>query len=198
MATDDDRIAGIVDAFGGKVIRTSSFPATGTERVEEACRGRELGVVVNIQGDEPFLQGEMIDLIVEELGRAPELPVVTLMKKIETVEELKDPDLVKVVIDKDGFALYFSRSAIPHSDPSLPVFGCKHIGLYGYRGDFLSLFVKLPPGPLEERERLEQLRILENGYRIKVLETVQNTIGIDTPEDLELARAYLNRANLMV
>ena len=193
VATDDDRIARIVKSFGGKVIRTSSSPATGTERVAEACRGRQFDIVVNIQGDEPFLRGEMIDMVVEELARAPKLVVVTLMKKIETVEEVNDPDLVKVVTDRDGFALYFSRSPIPHGDPALPSVAYKHIGLYGYRRDFLSLLVNLPQSPLEACERLEQLRVLENGYRIKVLETVRDTIGIDIPEDLERARAYLNR-----
>jgi len=193
VATDDDRIARIVKSFGGKVIRTSSSPATGTERVAEACRGCQFDIVVNIQGDEPFLTGEMIDMVVEELARVPELVVVTLMKRIETAEEMNDPGLVKVVTDREGFALYFSRSPIPHGSPALPSIAYKHIGIYGYRRDFLSLLVKLPPSPLEVHERLEQLRVLENGYKIKVLETARDTIGIDTPEDLERAREFLKR-----
>jgi len=187
VATDDDRIALAVKSFGGNVIRTSSDPTTGTERIAEACRELPAEVVVNIQGDEPFLDGEMIDLVVKELRENPELVVVTLMKKIASDAELLDPNLVKVVVDRDGFALYFSRSPIPHGETARRV-AYKHIGLYGYRRDFLSRFTSLPVGPLEIEEHLEQLRVLENGYRIKVLETDRDTIGIDTPEDLERAR----------
>lgn len=194
VATDDDRIAMAVKSFGGNVIRTSSKPATGTERIAEACGEMEAEVVVNIQGDEPFLDGDMVDMVVEELLNDSELVVVTLMKKIETYSEFNDPNLVKVVIDKDGFALYFSRSPIPHGAAAQPV-AYKHIGLYGYRRDFLSQLTDLPVGPLETEERLEQLRVLENGYRIKVLETDRDTIGIDTPEDLERARDRLNGWN---
>jgi len=194
VATDDDRIARAVKAFGGNVIRTSSNLATGTERIAEACAEMEAGVVVNIQGDEPFLDGEMVDMVVEELRNDPELVVVTLMKRIEDAYGFHDPNLVKVVVDRGGFALYFSRSPIPHGDTALSV-AYKHIGLYGYRRDFLSRFTALPVGPLESAERLEQLRVLENGYRIKVLETDRDTIGIDTPEDLERAVIHLNRLN---
>jgi len=194
VATDDDRIAMTVKAFGGKVIRTSSNPNTGTERIAEACGEIEAEVVVNIQGDEPFLAGEMVDMVVEELRNDPELVVVTLMKNIENDSDFHDPNLVKVVVDRKGYALYFSRSPIPHGDTALSV-AYKHIGLYGYRRDFLSRFTALPVGPLEFEERLEQLRVLENGYRIKVLETDRDTIGIDTPEDLERAAIHLNRLN---
>lgn len=190
VATDDDRIAMAVKAFGGNVIRTSSDPTTGTERIAEACGAMEAEVVVNIQGDEPFLDGEMVDMVVEELLNDPELVVVTLMKKIEADSEFHDPNLVKVVVDRNGFALYFSRSPIPHGETARPV-AYKHIGLYGYRRDFLSQLTDLPVGPLETEERLEQLRVLENGYKIKVIETDRDTIGIDTPEDLERARRRL-------
>ncbi|MFH1037613.1 MAG: 3-deoxy-manno-octulosonate cytidylyltransferase [PVC group bacterium] len=188
VATDDERIFRAVERFGGKAVLTTSRPATGTERVAEACRGREMEIVVNIQGDEPFLHGDMIDLAVAELIRAPELVVVTLKKKIEKAEDLKNPHLVKVVTDRDGYALYFSRSPIPFSGPDRLPAAYKHIGLYGYRRDFLTRLVELPPGPLEQEERLEQLRVLENGYKIKVLETDRDTIGIDTPDDLARAR----------
>jgi len=190
VATDDDRIARAVKSFGGNVIRTSSDPTTGTERIAEACGELAAEVVVNIQGDEPFLDGEMIDVVVKELLDNPELVVVTLMKKIATYSELQDPNLVKVVVDRNGFALYFSRSPIPHGETARQV-AYKHIGIYGYRRDFLSQFISFPVGPLEKEEHLEQLRVLENGYRIKVLETDRDTIGIDTPEDLERARERL-------
>lgn len=190
VATDDDRIAKAVKSFDGNVIRTSAKPTTGTERIAEACGEIEAEVVVNIQGDEPFLDGEMVDLVVEELLNNSELVVVTLMKKIETGSEFYDPNLVKVVVDKNGFALYFSRSPIPHGETAWRV-AYKHIGIYGYRRDFLSRLTSFPVGPLETEERLEQLRVLENGYRIKVLETDRDTIGIDTPEDLERARIRL-------
>ncbi len=185
VATDDGRIREAVETFGGRVVMTSSNPRTGTERVEEACRDFSAEVVLNIQGDEPFLKGEAIDQVAGKLLENPELAVVTLMKKIDSQAEIEDPNVVKVVIDRDGFALYFSRSPIPHG----PVRGAfKHLGLYGYRKEFLSILSKLPEGELEKRERLEQLRVLENGYKIKVLETEWDTVGIDTPEDLELAR----------
>jgi len=194
VATDDDRIELAVRSFGGNVIRTTSLPTTGTERIAEVCVDIGAEVVVNIQGDEPFLEGDMVDMVVEELLKTPDLVVVTLMKKIETDFEFHDPNIVKVVVDRDGFALYFSRSPIPHCKKAMPI-AYKHIGLYGYRGVFLSQLTGFPVGPLERSERLEQLRVLENGYRIKVLETDRDTIGIDTPEDLDRARARLERLN---
>jgi 3-deoxy-manno-octulosonate cytidylyltransferase (CMP-KDO synthetase) len=195
VATDDDRIELAVKNFGGNVIRTSSDPTTGTERIAEACGELEADVVVNIQGDEPFLDGGMVDMVVEELLNDPELVVVTLMKKIAADYDFQDPNLVKVVVDRNSFALYFSRSPIPHGETARQV-AYKHIGLYGYRRDFLSQFASLPVGPLETEEHLEQLRVLENGYRIKVLETDRDTIGIDTPEDLERARIRLERLSV--
>ncbi len=191
VATDDERIKETVESFGGRVVMTSSDPKTGTERVEEACRDLSAEVVLNIQGDEPFLKGEAIDQVAGELLENSELAVVTLMKKIDSGAEIEDPNVVKVVTDRDGFALYFSRSPIPHG----PVGGAfKHLGLYGYRKDFLSILSKLPEGELEKRERLEQLRVLENGYKIKVLETEWETVGIDTREDLEKARDIMTKS----
>ncbi len=191
VATDDPRIAREVESFGGEGIMTSPRPRTGTERVADACRGLEAGIVINIQGDEPFIRGGMIDILVRELAREPGLGVVTLVKKQAGGDWLDDPDQVKTVLDRQGFALYFSRSPIPAPGPAPPPVAYKHIGLYGYRGDFLELLVELAPGPLEIQERLEQLRVLEHGYRIKALETDYDTIGIDTPGDLERARSRL-------
>ncbi len=191
VATDDLRIAREVEGFGGKVIVTSSRPRTGTERTAEACRDLEAGIVVNIQGDEPFIRGGMIDLLVRALAREPELEAVTLVKKQAGGDWLADPGQVKAVLDRQGFALYFSRSPIPAPGADPPPVAYKHIGLYGYRGDFLKLLVGLAPGPLEIQERLEQLRVLEHGYRIKALETDYETIAIDTPGDLDRARSRL-------
>ncbi len=191
VATDDERISRAVEEFGATVIMTTSRPTTGTERVAEACRGREAEIVVNIQGDEPFLESGMIDRVVEELIRDRTLDVVTLKRRIEKTGDLHDPNLVKVVADRAGRALYFSRSPIPFPGAVRSPDAYKHIGLYGYRRDFLERLVAMPPGVLEQQERLEQLRVLENGYTIKVLETDRDTIGIDTPDDLVRAREWL-------
>ena len=191
VATDDERIRRAVAAFGGNAVMTSSGPRTGTERVAEACRKIPAELVVNIQGDEPFLRPEMIDLVVAELRRDPLVPVATLRKEIEDPEELSDPNTVKVVTDSSGRALYFSRSLIPSGGTAPRGKTYKHIGLYGYRKNFLMRLVRLPPSELEKRERLEQLRVLENGYKIRVLTVRWETVGVDTPEDLEKVKAIL-------
>ncbi len=192
VATDDVRIRREVEGFGGMVVMTSSSPRTGTERTAEACRGLEAEIVVNIQGDEPFLRPGMIDDLVRELVRDRQLSAATLARKMDRGEWINDPNQVKAVLDRRGYALYFSRSPVPAAGPNPPP-AFRHIGLYGYRRKFLELLVGLEPGPLELQERLEQLRILEHGYRIRVLEAEYDTIGIDTPADLERARAYLKK-----
>ncbi|MCX6349553.1 MAG: 3-deoxy-manno-octulosonate cytidylyltransferase [Candidatus Aureabacteria bacterium] len=193
VATDDDRIRRAVAAFGGNAVMTSARPRTGTERVAEACRKIPAKLVVNIQGDEPFLRPEMIDLVVAELKRDPLVPVATLRKEIEDPEELSDPNTVKVVTDLSGLALYFSRSLIPSGGMAPRGKTYKHIGLYGYRKYFLMRLVRLPPSELEKREHLEQLRVLENGYKIRVLTVRWETVGVDTPEDLEKARKLIRQ-----
>ena len=200
VATDDRRIFRAVESFGGEAVMTSPAARSGTDRIAEACSRNGLlddfEVVVNIQGDEPFIRKEMIDPVVEELFRSPEVPVVSLKKRIHRRSEIDDPDTVKVVTDKDGYALYFSRLPVPYSVSgrrSAPVF--KHVGLYGYRSSFLPVFATLPAGQAERSEKLEQLRILENGYRIKLLETRWDTVGIDTPRDLEEAARRLSRGS---
>ena len=195
VATDDKRIQEAVLSFGGKAVLTSPRHQTGTERVAEASQNLKTEIVVNIQGDEPFIRGEMIDRIVKELLREPQLTMVTLAKKIDGSSELTDPNTVKVVMDRQGYACYFSRSPIPHHPAGAPVKAYKHIGLYGYRKKFLSIISALPRGRLEKQERLEQLRVLENGYKIKILETKWDTIGIDTPEDLAKARRYIEKVS---
>jgi 3-deoxy-manno-octulosonate cytidylyltransferase (CMP-KDO synthetase) len=152
--------------------------------------------VINIQGDEPLINPMMIDVVGQELISNPKVAVATMMKKIEDKNELADPHVVKVAVDKNNFALYFSRSPIPYlaqnSEIKHPVY-YKHIGLYGYTKDFLFTFKNLPPSTLEKTEKLEQLRILEEGYRIKVIETKFDTVGVDVPEDLEKVKNYLKK-----
>lgn len=191
IATDDERIRAAVFAFGGKAVMTSPRCRTGTERVAEACRGRAAEWVVNIQGDEPFLLPGTIDRVVDALKSNNSVLMATARAQIDDPRELDDPNTVKVVTDAEGWALYFSRSLIPAGGTAPGGKTYKHIGLYGYRKDFLERLVRLPPSSLERRERLEQLRVLENGYRIKVLTVRSATVGIDTPEDLRRARELI-------
>lgn len=193
VATDDRRIAREVERFGGRVTLTSPEHSTGTERVAEAAHSLDPGInlVINVQGDEPFLRPEMIDQVAEGLLSAPPPDAVTLVKEIDSEDEYLDPGVVKAAVDSRGFALYFSRSPIPYRGfPSAPR-PFKHIGIYGFQRDFIRVLVSLPPGALEEAERLEQLRILENGYKIRALATPRDTIGIDTPADLQRARELI-------
>ena len=193
VATDDPRIAREVERFGGEVMITSSSHHSGTERVEEASRGMEAEVVVNVQGDEPFIRPGMIDQLAEELLNDSSLDTVTLTKEIDSEAEYHDPGVVKVVTDSSGFALYFSRAPIPYRKNKMEAPPYKHVGVYGFRKGFLRRFVSWPPGRLETEEGLEQLRILENGHKIKTLVTAWNTIGIDTPEDLRRALERLKK-----
>jgi 3-deoxy-manno-octulosonate cytidylyltransferase (CMP-KDO synthetase) len=194
VATDDERIAAAVEKFGGKAMMTSRDHTSGTDRVAEAARAEAADVVVNIQGDEPFIAGKAIDQAVEPFLTRAELEMTTLMRPIGREEDLADPNVVKVVTDVRGFALYFSRSRIPYprQQSSAPVF--EHIGLYAYRKDFLLRFASLAPTKLERTEALEQLRALENGHRILVIETRHHIgLSIDTPADLERAEQFLRR-----
>ncbi|MDD5450246.1 MAG: 3-deoxy-manno-octulosonate cytidylyltransferase [Candidatus Omnitrophica bacterium] len=195
VACDDERVKNAVLKFGGKVVFTSPDQPTGTDRLTEVVNPLDVKVIVNIQGDEPFVQPTMIDSIVLELSSNPRTGMVTIIKKITDEKELYDPNIVKVVIDKDGYALYFSRNFIPfvrNRAAEKPILEAttfyKHIGLYGYTKDFLFTFKNLPKAKLEEAEKLEQLRALEHGYKIKTIVTKFDTVGIDTPEDLERAK----------
>lgn len=199
VACDDEKVKEAVVKFGGKAILTSPDQPTGTDRLTEVVNPLDVKVVVNIQGDEPFVQPSMINSIVLELLNNPKAGMATIIKRIEDEKELYDPNVVKVVIDKDGYALYFSRNFIPfvrERDASKPILEAvafyKHIGLYGYTKDFLFTFKNLPKSKLEETEELEQLRALEHGYKIKTIITKFDTVGIDTPEDLERAKALLS------
>jgi 3-deoxy-manno-octulosonate cytidylyltransferase (CMP-KDO synthetase) len=201
VATDDARIFDVVQSFGGNVVMTSPLHRSGTDRCFEAYRkiGKNADVVINIQGDEPFIQPEQIDRL-KNCFDSPEVQLATLVKpfrKEEGIEALFNPASPKVVINKNFEALYFSRSVIPYVrdiDQSqwldYHVF-YKHIGIYGYRADILEEIVSLPQSTLEKAESLEQLRWIENGYRIRVGVTNIETIGIDTPQDMERALQFL-------
>lgn len=188
IAADDERIIKTAEDFGAKAIYTSPDQPSGTDRLIEVVNPVEVEVVVNIQGDEPMVQPEMIDELARAILEDKDVYMATLAKKIEHKSEIENPNVVKVVIDRNGFGLYFSRSVIPYPrHETIPVY-YKHLGLYAYTKDFLFEFTNLPKSHLEMTEGLEQLRVLENGYRIKVVETKFDTIGIDTPEDLKKAK----------
>lgn len=193
VATDDSKIKKVVEGFGGKAVLTSPDYTTGTDRVAEIARNLDVQVVVNIQGDEPFINPEMINEVAEPLLRDKNILMGTLMHEIKNEGDLSNPNVVKVVTDKSGFALYFSRSLIPYPRRSEGHRAFEHIGIYSYQKDFLLKFAELKPTPLETSESLEQLRALENGYRIKVVLTKQKYIAlsVDTPEDLEKARVFV-------
>jgi len=185
IATDDPRIRDAAEDFHARVVMTRSDHVSGTDRVAEAASASTAQVIVNIQGDEPMLDPAAIDAAVLGLLERDEIPMGTLKKLIEDRAEITDPNVVKVVSDHEGNALYFSRSPIPYirETAAAPPVYFKHIGLYVYRRDFLLAYSDLPVGPLEQAERLEQLRALENGFKIRVIETEYESLGVDTPED---------------
>jgi len=195
VATDDERIGKAVETFGGTAILTSGRHRSGTDRIAEAVQSMNLSdsdVVVNIQGDQPLFQSSQIDEVVAPLMADPQLNFCTLIYRIRREEEINHPNAVKVVFDKDHFAIYFSRATIPYvRDGNDDVFYYKHHGIYSYRKDFLVTFTGLSEGYLEKLEALEQLRALENGYKIKVVETEHDSVEVDTPEELERVRKIL-------
>jgi 3-deoxy-manno-octulosonate cytidylyltransferase (CMP-KDO synthetase) len=192
IATDDDRIYQAAREFGARVRMTRGDHATGTDRVAEVAASESADIVVNIQGDEPLIDPAAIDAAVLPVEHDPDVVMATLKKRIEDPREIDDPNVVKVVTDRAGDAVYFSRCPIPFDrDRAADTPYFKHIGLYVYRTDFLCAYPELPVGPLERTERLEQLRALENGFRIRVAETEYESIGVDTPADLErVARLF--------
>ena len=187
IATDDDRIAKAARSFGAQVQMTRPDHLSGTDRVAEAASSDHAKVIVNIQGDEPLIDPEAIDAAALALLDDPELHMATLKKRIEIAAEIDNPNVVKVVSNLAGDAIYFSRRPIPYlrDGTQSGTVLYKHIGLYVYRREFLLAYSELPVGPLEQAERLEQLRAIENGYRIRVVETEYESLGVDTPEDLE-------------
>jgi 3-deoxy-manno-octulosonate cytidylyltransferase (CMP-KDO synthetase) len=186
IATDDDRVYAAAKSFGARVRMTRSDHLSGTDRAAEVASAEDAEIVVNIQGDEPLICPAAIDAALLPLVHDPDLVMATLKKRIEDRREITDPNVVKVVTNGSGDAIYFSRCAIPferETSGKTPYF--KHIGLYVYRRDFLLAYSALPVGPLETAEHLEQLRALENAFSIRVVETEYESLGVDTPQDLE-------------
>lgn len=184
VATDDERIAAAARSFGAPVRMTRADHQSGTDRAAEVASAEQADLVVNIQGDEPLIDPAAIDAAALALANDSSVEMGTLKKRIESLADISNPNVVKVVTGLSGDALYFSRCPIPYvRDGSVVHY--KHIGLYVYRRDFLLRYSGLPLGPLEQVERLEQLRALENGYRIRVVETEYDSLGVDTPADLE-------------
>ena len=193
VATDDERIFSAVEGFGGTAVMTSPHHRSGTDRVAEAAAASTADVVVNIQGDEPFISPLVIDQLVEPFRSERDIEMTTLMRPIENDRDANDPNVVKVVVDRAGFALYFSRSLIPfaRNQPVGPR-AYEHIGLYAYSKSFLNDYSRLEPTPLEQAEGLEQLRVIEHGKRIRVVETADHLgLSVDTPEDLSRAESFL-------
>jgi len=197
VATDDERIADCVNSFGGEVVMTRADHASGTDRLAEAATKLDIpeqDVVVNIQGDQPMFPAKVVEQVAQPLLDDPTLPMSTLIYRIVRREEIGDPNHVKTVFDRNNFALYFSRSPIPFQrDPHEVVEPTyyKHLGFYAYRKGFLLTFVSLPEGEWERFEKLEQLRALEFGYRIKVILTEYDSVEVDTPKDLKRVEAIL-------
>ena len=196
VACDDERIIKAVESFGGKAIYTSPNQPSGTDRLAEVVNPLDVDIAVNIQGDEPLVKSIMIDNLVLALKDEKMAQMATMIKKIDDESELTNSNVVKVVIDKNGYALYFSRYSIPYnrtgeSDETKRPTYYKHIGLYAFTKDFLFTFRNLPKSSLENAEKLEQLRVLEYGYKIKTVETKFDTVGIDRPEDLKRAEDAL-------
>ena len=204
VATDDERISQAVEAFGGKAVMTRSDHKSGTDRIEEAAQkiGTDADVIINVQGDEPFIQRSQIETLCHLFDDSL-TQIGTLGKRFESIEAVENPNSPKIVTDVNGFALYFSRSVVPFVRGTergnwfaqFPYL--KHLGIYAYRREVLSEITKLPQSPLEIAESLEQLRWLQNGYRIRVGETAVETVGIDTPEDLQRAEAFLAASHLL-
>jgi 3-deoxy-manno-octulosonate cytidylyltransferase (CMP-KDO synthetase) len=195
VAVDDPRVQACVEAFGGKAVLTGSHHASGTDRIAEVVEKMPVEIVVNIQGDQPLLDPNMIDEAVQPMIDNPEIQMSTLKREIDK-DEFDDPGVVKVVVDDQGFALYFSRSLIPYPryDENLHVY--EHVGLYVYRKDFLLKISKMSQGYLEKIESLEQLRVMERGYKILVVETKMDRtagVSVDTPEDLKKVEKALRQ-----
>lgn len=202
VATDDKRIADVVKRIGGSVIMTSPNHASGTDRLAEAIKLIEADIVVNIQGDYPYLNPIMIREGVEPLLADPSLPMATMMRGISSPTDLHNPDVVKVIINLKSDAMYFSRSLIPFPRGYKAHTVYEHIGMFFYRRDFLESFSKLPPTPLEQVEKLEQLRVLEHGYRIRVVlteckDSLLSGFSVDTADDLDRLEDMLSKRGIV-
>jgi 3-deoxy-manno-octulosonate cytidylyltransferase (CMP-KDO synthetase) len=198
LAVDDSKVASVARGFGADVMETPKDIASGSDRIAYIAKTyKEADIIVNIQGDEPFIRGEMIDQAIEPLLFDKSIEVSTLIRRIDTIKELRAPDVVKVVFDYNNFALYFSRSVIPYTRNAISDTSAldvtdyyKHIGLYVFRRRALFKFTSLKQTDLEKTEMLEQLRMLENGISIKVVETEYDSLSVDTQDDLKRARTF--------
>ena len=193
VATDDEKVFQAVQQFGGKVVKTSSEHQTGTDRLAEvASKYAEVDVIINVQGDEPLIDPKVIDELAQEFLNDTALQMATVMSIMDS-EDYQNPNAVKVVTDLNNNALYFSRSLLPYPRVAGKANVYKHIGIYAYKKDFLLKFAKLEPTPLEQSESLEQLRALENGYKIKMIKTKSKFIGVDSIEDLQTVNELLRK-----
>lgn len=190
VATDDERVARAVESAGGFACMTSSAHRTGTDRVAEVAASLDCEIVINVQGDEPLIHPDMIQATIEPLLRDSSLNMSTVCRALTEQDDYMNPNVVKVVRDVHGMALYFSRSPIPHLRGPRPTLW-KHFGLYGYRRSFLLQITQLAPTPLEQAESLEQLRVLEHGFGIYTALTEHDSIGVDTAEDLDRVRRLI-------
>ena len=194
VATDDERIGAVVESFGGRFVMTSRAHASGTDRLAEAAAGLDADLIVNVQGDEPLIEPAMIAEALGAFEEDPRVRMATLGRRTTDAAEIRSPHVVKVVVDRDGRALYFSRAPVPYArdmPDGVPHEVVAHIGLYVYRRSFLLEVAALPPGRLERIEGLEQLRVLEHGHPIQVVNTTYDSYGVDTPDDLERVRRTL-------
>ena len=189
IATDDERILKSALGFGAEAVMTSARLRSGSERAAEVAQNLDNQLIVNIQGDEPLVRGKMIDLLVEEL-QDETAAMVSLMSKVNDISMIHDDHIVKVVVDEQGQALYFSRAPLPYQSPD---FFYQHIGIYGYKKDFLLQFARMKPTRLERLEKLEQLRALERGFKIKMIEIPFPTLSVDTPQDIIRVEEFLKK-----
>lgn len=192
IATDSQEVFDEVKRFGGEVILTDKNHLNGTSRIAEVCEKiTDYDVIINVQGDEPLIEPDMINSLIDVFKKEENLKMATLKHKLHKKEDIENPNFVKVITDRDDYAIYFSRSVIPYPrNENLDIY-FKHVGIYGYKREFVLEYSKMESTPLENSESLEQLRVLENGYKIKVLETPFEIIGVDTKEELEKVRNYI-------
>jgi 3-deoxy-manno-octulosonate cytidylyltransferase (CMP-KDO synthetase) len=200
VATDDERVVEALRPYGVRVVMTRADHPSGTDRIAEVAAGSNAAIIVNVQGDEPLIDPNTIDATIRPLLEQPDVPMATARNLITRPDQIENPHVVKVVCDRYGHALYFSRSPIPYIRDAADRAGSprcywQHIGLYVYRRAFLLEYARTPQTPLEQLEKLEQLRVLEHGWKIAVVDTDYETIGVDTPEDLEHVRRLLEDAN---
>ena len=189
VATDDERIFNAAKSFGAEVFMTSSDHASGTDRVAEAAERIDEPIIINIQGDEPLIPGDVIDSLVEAL-QDDSIPMASLMTRRVELAEMQDPNRVKVVADRNGYALYFSRAPIPHGAGDHYHL---HLGMYGFQREFLREFARMPESRLETIERLEQLRVLEAGFKIRMIEAEYSSLSVDTAEDIIKIEEFLKK-----